>query len=89
MHMHNANSIYTMYIVHIQVLLVAGGCSATNSITGRCIYHTATTEIFVEGETDWVYTAPLPWGRRGLKGVSIRNNIIVSGSNLIYLILIT
>ena len=84
--MHNANSIYTINIVHIQVLLVTGGCSALNS-DGRCIYHTATTEIFVEGETDWVYTAPLPWGRRGLKGVSIRNNIIVSGSNHNYFLL--
>ena len=73
-------SMPSIYIVYMQVLLVTGGCSATNS-DGRCSYHTATTEILVEGETDWVYTAPLPWGRRGLKGVSIRNNIIVSGSN--------
>ena len=58
--------------------LVSGGCSALNS-DDRCTSNTDTTELLNAGAMAWVYTAPLPSARAGLRGASINNKIIISG----------
>ena len=58
--------------------LVTGGCTALNS-EDLCTTYTDTTELLSAGASAWVYTAPLPSARMGLRGASINNRVIISG----------
>jgi len=51
-----------------RVFLVAGGSSYLSS-----------TETLVEGGQAWNFQQPLPSGRRGIKGISLPNTVIMTG----------
>merc|ERR1719342_927686 len=51
-----------------RVFLVAGGYSSISS-----------TETLVEGGQAWNFQQPLPSGRRGLRGISLPNTVIMTG----------
>jgi len=53
------------------VFLVAGGYSSISS-----------TETLVEGGQAWNFQQPLPSGRRGLKGISLPNTVIMTGKKV-------
>ena len=62
-----------------QVLLVAGGFTGFNSLVS--------TEIHVIGSSSWVEVGDLPTVPiRGLRGASINNNIIMTGTCFILII---
>ena len=50
------------------MFLVAGGYSSISS-----------TETLVEGGQAWNFQNPLPSGRRGLRGISLPNTVIMTG----------
>ena len=61
----------------LQVYLVAGGYTSHDQSFLR------STEILVEGSSQWSTVGNLFIGVWGLGGASIKNNVIMTGKNLI------
>ena len=40
----------------------------------------ASTELLVHGDTEWKMSGALPFGRSGVRGVSVNNKIVISGT---------
>ena len=57
----------------MQVYLVTGGCGSS------WYYILSSTEIFTEGSQLWGQVGPLPSPSSYLAGVSVDNNIIMTG----------
>ena len=62
-----------------QVYLVTGG-QDYEFITH---YYLSSTEILTHGDSKWTDVGPLPFALFGLKGVSLNNNIIMTGNFLL------
>ena len=54
------------------MFLVAGGLSGSKT-------YLSSTETLVEGGQAWNFQQPLPSGRRGLRGISLPNTVIMTG----------
>ena len=57
--------------LHIQVYLVTGGHNDN---------YLSSTETLVEGAGSWTFAGELPVAMSGLKGVSLNNNIFMTGN---------
>ena len=57
------------------MFLVAGGLDVSNN-------YLSSTETLVEGGQAWNFQQPLPSGRRGLKGISLPNTVIMTGKKV-------
>ena len=62
-----------MLFVFVQVYLVTGG-SVHDDYSS-----TETTEVLVEGGSEWIFADPLPSPRSNLHGASLNNRIVVAG----------
>ena len=63
---------FNKIIDYYQVFLVAGGTDGSyNSLSS--------TETLVEGGQSWKVHQDLPTGRRGLRGISLPNTVIMTG----------
>merc|ERR1711913_177554 len=58
-----------------QVFMVAGGYARE----GFDYSLTASTEVLTSGADTWVLSTPLPSPRKGLRGVTVDNNIFMTG----------
>ena len=66
------NYFYKTYYNYHQVFLVAGGYDGSYS-----------TETLVEGGQAWNFQKPLPSGRRGLRGISLPDTVIMLGKKVL------
>ena len=57
------------------MFLVAGGYDYPDYISS--------TETLVEGGQAWNFQNPLPSGRRGLRGISLPDTVIMTGKNIL------
>ena len=60
-------------MIYFQVYLVVGGFDQS---WGKL----ASTELLVHGGTEWKMSGALPFGRSGVRGVSVDNKIFISGT---------
>ena len=61
-------------MTHFQVYLVTGGEYADIPWDA--------TEILTEGDSEWQLSGNLPMGLHGLRGVSLKNRIFMTGKHL-------
>ena len=61
-------------IINVQVLLVTGG----EDISDPSL---SSTELFLPYATSWRYSAPLPSPRRDLRGATLDNKVVITGTN--------
>ena len=66
------SSIITVLLISLQVFLVTGGKTSSGNI--------ASTEVLVHGDSSWSYVGDLPVPTRGLRGVSVNNKVIMTGT---------
>ena len=60
-------------LIHCQVYLVTGGSASSSNLVS--------TEVLVSGSSSWIQVGDLPTVPiNGLRGVSINNNIIMTGN---------
>merc|ERR1712243_393735 len=60
-----------------RVFLVAGGSDSWPYVSEQI----SSTETLVEGGQAWNFQKPLPSGRRGLRGISLPESVIMTGGN--------
>ena len=65
---------FNKIIDYYQVFLVAGGYDDSSL---------SSTETLVEGGQAWNFQQPLPSGRRGLRGISLPNTVIMTGKKVL------
>ena len=61
-----------MYLCTMQVLLVTGGNYGGNLDS---------TELLLPSTTSWIYSGDLPSPRSSLRGATLDNKVIVTGTN--------
>ena len=61
--------------IYYQVYLVAGGWDDSDSLSS--------TETLIEGGQTWNFQQPLPSGRKGLRGVSLPDTVIMTGKKVL------
>ena len=58
----------------MQVLLVTGGSSSSTQ-------YLDSTELLLPSATSWSYSAALPSARSGLRGATLDNKVVITGTN--------
>ena len=59
--------------INVQVLLVTGGYGGDNRLDS--------TELLLPSATSWIYSGALPSPRSSLRGATLDNKVIVTGTN--------
>ena len=61
------------YYYIVQVLLVTGGYTGSNALSS--------TELLLPSATSWSYSAALPSPRDDLRGATLNNKVVMTGTN--------
>ena len=59
----------------MQVLLVTGGSDSSYN-------YLSSTELLLPSATSWSYSAALPSARGGLRGITLDNKVVITGTNM-------
>ena len=70
-----SNYYYLYNYLHIQVYLVTGGWDGSSILSS--------TEVLVDGTSAWMSSGELPVAMNTLKGVSLNNDIFVTGNIIV------
>ena len=65
--------------ITVQVLLVTGGLASNNLLSS--------TELLLPSATSWTFSAALPSPREYLRGATLDNKVVITGSNTDILII--
>ena len=68
-----------MILFIIQVLLVTGGFTYDTYWNWNAL---DSTELLLPSDTSWSYSAPLPSPRYYLRGATLDNKVIMTGTNM-------
>ena len=66
--------------INVQVMMVTGGYNSRSTTTGY-LNTLDSTELLLPSATAWTYSDPLPSPRYHLRGATLDNKVVITGTN--------